>query len=389
MLKRTFDLTVALFLLLITAPLFLVIAIAITLDSAGPILYGSPRIGSGGRVFDMWRFRTVDLQQPDYLPVSARLTRVGRFIRNLSLDDLPNLLNIVTGDMSLVGPRPTEPERVDLDDPAWQRILSVRPGNSPAILQLGKAYNRSPNQLKQQLELAYVERHSFWYDLQLCWRFLWAAVASRGNVKARGTAKATLAHAIAEVPSTPAALPSLRWQLADRQGDDWQASISFLRQEQPGWTTNEPHCLLIPVGGEIKPALALSIDPETWTVPAFRQLHSTTWVAVESSRYVALGLTLIFASGASQRIVATVFDVAAPQINEWFARWQQLETPLPLFVLADEAEAAVHSHALPSDNYPVQPLQATIQRLQNLQVAAGNFAEEKALLRQILLSSIL
>jgi len=323
--------------------------------------------------------------------MSARLTRVGRFIRNISLDDLPNLLNIIAGDMSLIGPRPTEPERVKLSDLTWQRILSVRPGNSPAILQLGNVYNRSPDAHKQQLELAYVEHHSFWYDLQLCAQFLWATLASRSNVKSRGAATAAITYTAAEVPAAvsaiPAVAPPIRWQLADRTGQDWQATTDFLRREQRAWPVDEPCCLLVPIDGETKPALGLRVAPGECTQQTEHELQSVAWVTVKSSRYVALGLTLLFTAGG--REVATVLDVAAPSIIEWFAHWQRLDTPLPLFVLMDEAETAIHPYTLPPDSYPIQTLQATVQQLRNSQSAVGNFAGEKALLRQMLLSIIL
>jgi lipopolysaccharide/colanic/teichoic acid biosynthesis glycosyltransferase len=135
----------------------------------------------------MLRFRTVDLAVAAELPLEQRLSRAGRWIRDVSLDDLPNLFNVLAGDMSLVGPRPTEPERVDLEDPTWQRVLSVRPGMvSYAILRLGREYNASPADLKLQLEQDYVDRQSVAYDLRLVRVALGALVRSRGNVKARG-----------------------------------------------------------------------------------------------------------------------------------------------------------------------------------------------------------
>jgi lipopolysaccharide/colanic/teichoic acid biosynthesis glycosyltransferase len=129
----------------------------------------------------------VDINKPSHLSMRERMTPVGRFIRNYSLDDAPNVFNILKGELSIVGPRPMEPERVDLADPIWQEILSVQPGMiSPAILQLASRYKSTPAALKNQLEREYVRRRSFRYDLALFRQALRSLVESRGNVKARG-----------------------------------------------------------------------------------------------------------------------------------------------------------------------------------------------------------
>ncbi|MCB0062397.1 MAG: sugar transferase [Caldilineaceae bacterium] len=184
MAKRLFYLTTAAILLLILSPCLIVAALAIRLDSAGPIWYRSPRMGRHGQQFGLYRFRTVDAHRSATLPMAQRLTTVGRFIRNYSIDDFPNLFNIVSGDLSIIGPRPMEPERVDLTDPVWQQILTARPGMiSPAILQLGRAYNGSSMARKQQLELFYVQQQSFGYDLRIFWWGLHRFFATKGNWK--------------------------------------------------------------------------------------------------------------------------------------------------------------------------------------------------------------
>ncbi|MCB0105921.1 MAG: sugar transferase, partial [Caldilineaceae bacterium] len=105
MAKRLFDLITATILLLIVSPCLILAALAIRLDSTGPIWYRSPRVGRNGKRFGLYRLRTVDTQRPATLPMAQRLTRVGRFIRNYSIDDFPNLFNIVSGDLSIIGPR--------------------------------------------------------------------------------------------------------------------------------------------------------------------------------------------------------------------------------------------------------------------------------------------
>jgi lipopolysaccharide/colanic/teichoic acid biosynthesis glycosyltransferase len=127
---------------------------------------------------------------PTNLSADARLTRVGRFIRNYSLDHLPTLLNLLKGDVSIIGPRPMEPEVVDLKDPTWQRYFQVKPGLfNYAVLKLGRTYgpSRSSNLgLKRELELEYIQRRSLASDLILFFRFVKAHVVSKGNIKARG-----------------------------------------------------------------------------------------------------------------------------------------------------------------------------------------------------------
>jgi lipopolysaccharide/colanic/teichoic acid biosynthesis glycosyltransferase len=112
---------------------------------------------------------------------------MGRFIRNYSLDDLPSLVQVLCGNLSLIGPRPMEVGRVDPTSATWRRILSVRPGYvSYAILQLGARYNTSTSTEKEQLELNYVTQQSLLFDLCVLAATLWALLRSGGNIKARG-----------------------------------------------------------------------------------------------------------------------------------------------------------------------------------------------------------
>ncbi|MBN1139348.1 MAG: sugar transferase [Anaerolineae bacterium] len=188
--RRLFDLALALLSLILAAPLLLLIAILIKLDSPGPVLNTPEMIGRDGKRFRLRRFRTMSPARPGHTIPEERLTRAGRFVRNYSLDHLPTLFNVVTGDLALVGPRPMEPEFVDLADPTWQRYFSIRPGLfNYAVLKLGRTFGPSsagnlPRKLA--LEMEYIDQQSLWYDLQLLARFARAHLASRGNVKARG-----------------------------------------------------------------------------------------------------------------------------------------------------------------------------------------------------------
>lgn len=184
---RLLDLIIGSLVLIIATPVLFVVALLIKCDSPGPIIYGSPRVGKNGKLFHLLRFRTVDISKPAHLSMGERLTRVGGFIRNYSLDDLPNVFNILKGEMSIVGPRPTEPEIVDINDPLWQKILTVRPGSvSWAILQLASAYNASPWPLRLRLEEEYISKKSVVFDLFVLGKAVQSLIASRGNVKARG-----------------------------------------------------------------------------------------------------------------------------------------------------------------------------------------------------------
>lgn len=186
--KRFLDVTISCVLLLMTAPLLGVVALLIKLETRGPILYRHPCLGRWGKPFGRIRFCTMDkYYDPADTLTQRQLTRIGGWIRNYSIDDVPNLINVICGEMSIVGPRPTEPYRVDLNNSDWRRILSVRPGwMGLAILRLGSSFNSSSPEVKRQLELDYIAHQSFIYDLRLLLKCIQAHIRSRGNIKARG-----------------------------------------------------------------------------------------------------------------------------------------------------------------------------------------------------------
>jgi lipopolysaccharide/colanic/teichoic acid biosynthesis glycosyltransferase len=189
--RRVVDLLVAIFCLTLFGPLILLIGLLIKLDSRGPILYKPRMVGQQARVFSLCRFRTMSMDQLD-LSAEQRLTRIGRFSRNYSLDHLPMLINLLIGDLTLVGPRPMELEVVDMQDKIWQQYVSVKPGLfNYAVLKLGELWTPSrisnPT-LNQELEMQYLQKRSAVFDVGLILRFLWAWIRSKGNVKARGAA---------------------------------------------------------------------------------------------------------------------------------------------------------------------------------------------------------
>jgi len=117
--------------LLMLSPIIVLLALAVLLGSGRPILFRQRRVGRNGRPFDLLKFRTMRnglRGKPITAGGDGRVTRVGRVLRRYKLDELPQLWNVVRGEMSLVGPRPEIPELVDLDDPMWRAVLEVRPG---------------------------------------------------------------------------------------------------------------------------------------------------------------------------------------------------------------------------------------------------------------------
>jgi lipopolysaccharide/colanic/teichoic acid biosynthesis glycosyltransferase len=133
MAKRALDLLISLLGLVLLSPLLLLLAMWVKLDSRGPVLYRGTRVGKGGRTFEMYKFRTMVLEADRLGPAVSfkddpRITRAGRFLRGTKLDELPQLLNVLKGEMSLVGPRPEDPSYVALYSPEQRRVLSVKPG---------------------------------------------------------------------------------------------------------------------------------------------------------------------------------------------------------------------------------------------------------------------
>jgi lipopolysaccharide/colanic/teichoic acid biosynthesis glycosyltransferase len=140
--KRLFDLVIASVGLVLLAPLLLGAALWIRLDSAGPVLFRQERVGRGGRVFRIHKLRTMHVGAPQQGPAitthgDARVTRAGRLLRHYRVDELPQLIDVIRGDMSLVGPRPELPRFVALYPPALrEQVLAVRPGlTDPAALE--------------------------------------------------------------------------------------------------------------------------------------------------------------------------------------------------------------------------------------------------------------
>jgi lipopolysaccharide/colanic/teichoic acid biosynthesis glycosyltransferase len=169
--KRVFDMLVATAALIVLSPVLAVVALAIALDTGMPVLFRHVRVGLGGREFGMFKFRSMvrnaAASGPYYTGAGdPRITRVGAFIRRTSLDELPQLFNVLAGDMSLVGPRPdVRAQRPLYTDEEWAQRCSVRPGMT-GLAQATLRSQASPEQ-RLALDLRYAREHSLWLDLRI------------------------------------------------------------------------------------------------------------------------------------------------------------------------------------------------------------------------------
>lgn len=175
--KRAMDIVLAMAALLALAPLLLGAALAIALETGLPVLFRQTRVGLNGREFGMYKFRSMVKNAAQVGPYfttdnDPRITRVGRFVRRTSIDELPQLINVLKGEMSLVGPRPDVPAQRSLYTQAdWAQRCSVRPG----ITGLAQAMYRSDSTEAQRLEadLRYVREcrgwSGLWLDLRISW----------------------------------------------------------------------------------------------------------------------------------------------------------------------------------------------------------------------------
>lgn len=186
--KRTFDVVTASVLLFVLAPVIGVIGAMVRLTMGSPILFRQVRIGHRGREFVIYKFRTMrDLRGDDDtpLPDEERITRLGRLLRRTSLDELPELVNVVKGEMSLVGPRPLLPDYWELYTPDQRRRHDVLPGVTGPVQVLGR--NSLTWEEKFALDVAYVDDHTVMGDLKLLWQTIWKVVSGHG-VSAAGHA---------------------------------------------------------------------------------------------------------------------------------------------------------------------------------------------------------
>ena len=196
--KRLFDVIASGLGLIVLSPLFVILAIWIKLDSKGPVFYRQVRVGYKNKDFRIFKFRSmrVGADKGSLVTIGGhdpRVTRSGYWIRKFKLDELPQLINVFLGDMSLVGPRPEVRHYVDYWTPEQMHVLDVRPGiTDPASIKFRnenelmekaedpeKYYIEVIMQEKIKLYLEYVEKHSFLYDIGLIFKTFWVIVSER------------------------------------------------------------------------------------------------------------------------------------------------------------------------------------------------------------------
>lgn len=196
--KRLFDIVASGIGLIFLSPIFLILAIWIKLDSPGPVFFRQVRVGRFNKDFRIFKFRSMRVGSDKGSLVTIggrdpRITRSGYFIRKLKLDELPQLINVFIGDMSLVGPRPEVRHYVDHWTPEQMHVLDVRPGiTDPASIKFRnenelmekaedpeKYYIEVIMQEKIRLYLDYVEHHSFWGDIGLIFKTFWTIIKER------------------------------------------------------------------------------------------------------------------------------------------------------------------------------------------------------------------
>jgi FlaA1/EpsC-like NDP-sugar epimerase/lipopolysaccharide/colanic/teichoic acid biosynthesis glycosyltransferase len=212
--KRTIDISLATVAAVVLLPVALVIAGAVVVDSSGPVIYGARRVGRGGRVFTMYKFRSMSQGADQVGPgvtgaYDVRITRVGARLRRTKLDELPQLVNVLLGQMSLVGPRPESPAFVETWTPQEREVLSVRPGiTGPAQLAYldeeeslaaddpEAAYESEIVHAKLVMDLEYVRGYALRRDLAILWRTLTGILSASQRRSNRPRRRYTLAERV-------------------------------------------------------------------------------------------------------------------------------------------------------------------------------------------------
>ncbi len=184
-LKRVLDLLSAFLLLVFLSPLLIAVALAIIVTSPGEVFFKQQRLGLHGKIFWMYKFRSM---VPNAVNRGAgmfvekddpRITMIGRFLRKTSIDELPQLLNVLRGEMSLVGPRPAPLHHLDLYDKKHRDRLNMKPGITGWAQVNGRLSLYWPERIK--LDLWYVENYSFWLDLKILFKTVVVVLSRRGG----------------------------------------------------------------------------------------------------------------------------------------------------------------------------------------------------------------
>jgi exopolysaccharide biosynthesis polyprenyl glycosylphosphotransferase len=189
--KRIFDIVLSLIVLICGLPLWIIVAILVKLDSKGPFLYIQPRVGKDGRVFDIYKFRSMTYEpapseQKWTIVNDPRVTRFGKFIRKTHFDEIPQFVNVLKGDMSVVGPRPEQPKFVEeftREIPHYKRRLKVRPGITGwwQVQSTGYALNLDEIKYRIKGDFYYIENMSIKLDIEIVIRTLYCVITGHGQ----------------------------------------------------------------------------------------------------------------------------------------------------------------------------------------------------------------
>ncbi len=181
---RALDILIAAVALALASPILIIAAVVIRLESPGPVIYRHVRVGRHGEPFELWKLRTM-VQGAECMGAGlyiergdARITRSGRFLRRFSLDELPNLVNVLRGDLSIVGPRPTVTEQVERYTDRQRRRLEVKPGITGWAQVNGRASLSWPERI--ELDVWYVDHRSVLLDLRILARTVRMLATGRG-----------------------------------------------------------------------------------------------------------------------------------------------------------------------------------------------------------------
>ena len=182
--KRRTDIVLSSIGLLLLSPILIIVAIAIKIDSRGPIIFKQDRVGKDGKIFSMYKFRSMvvnaeelkqqlqsqnEMSGPMFkIKNDPRINKIGRFIRKTSIDELPQLLNVIKGDMSLVGPRPSLPKEVSQFKPWMKERLLVKPGLTCFWQVMGR--NNISFEEWMKLDIKYVHEMNYWLDIKLIFK---------------------------------------------------------------------------------------------------------------------------------------------------------------------------------------------------------------------------
>ena len=197
--KRLFDIIFSLSVLVLCAPVYLVLAVAIACTSSGSIFYIQERVGRHHRHFGCIKFRTMipdadrllhemmatseDMRQEFSenfkLKEDPRITRIGKFLRTTNLDEFPQFINVLKGEMSVVGPRPLVPEEIERYGTQIDRVLTIRPGITGLWQVSGR--NDIPYAQRIRIDVSYVKRRNFWLDLRIVFKTILLTVISKNN----------------------------------------------------------------------------------------------------------------------------------------------------------------------------------------------------------------